>query len=195
MDSVRKLALVAGAILLPVLADGGHVRGVLVGSGIVTIVACVGLVVLFGVGRVGLPPVVVAAAARVPSLPIFAGLAPERLEAALECMREIHVTAGQAVVREGEPADRFYVIASGRFRVTQAIGRAAKERFIRELGPDDVFGEIGLLRGVPRTATVTAVIDGVLASLEARDFLELVTSGPGLRSRFLNLYRGPAGTL
>jgi MFS family permease len=188
MDSVRKLALVAGAIFLPVLADGGHVGPVLVGSGIVTIVACLGLVALFGVGRAGLPPVVVAAASRVPALPIFAGLAPERLEAALERMRESHVIAGQVVVRQGDPADRFYVIASGQFRVTQKGRDASSPRFLRDLGPDDVFGEIGLLRAIPRTATVTALTDGVLATLEAPDFLELVTSGAGVRARFLNLY-------
>ncbi len=105
-------------------------------------------------------------------------------------MREIHVGAGQVVVRQGDRADRFYVIASGRFRVTHAAGPGQPGLRLRELGPDDVFGEIGLLRGVPRTATVTAETDGVLASLDAREFLELVAAGPGVRSRFLNLYGG-----
>jgi CRP-like cAMP-binding protein len=59
------------------------------------------------------------------------------------------------------------------------------------LEPDEVFGELGLLRRAPRSATVTAVEDGQLLALEAEEFLELVGSGPGLSARLLDLYRGP----
>jgi MFS family permease len=188
MDTVRMLALVAGALVLPALADDIHVSAVLIVSGLLTIVACAALVTLFGLGRVGAPPSVVPAAARVPSLPIFSGLPAPRMEAALEKMQEERVLAGQVIIREGAPADRFYVVSSGRFSVTQATVPGAPERFVRECGPDDYFGEIGLLRGIPRTATVTAVTDGVLASLGAAEFLELVASGPGVQSRFLERY-------
>jgi CRP-like cAMP-binding protein len=58
------------------------------------------------------------------------------------------------------------------------------------LAAGDVFGEIGILRGSPRTATVTATADGTLLALDAAEFLELVGSGPGLSSRLLDLYRG-----
>lgn len=51
-------------------------------------------------------------------------------------------------------------------------------------------GEIGLLRGVPRMATVTAASDGLLYTLDAEPFAELVGSGPGLGTRLLDLYRG-----
>lgn len=105
-------------------------------------------------------------------------------------MREERVSAGQVVIREGDPADRFYVIAEGRFEVMQHAGAGEPERLLREMGRDDVFGEIGLLGGVPRTATVTAATDGLLVVLDGPDFLELVASGPSLSARLLGLYRG-----
>ena len=54
----------------------------------------------------------------------------------------------------------------------------------------DVFGEIGLLTGVPRTATVRAETDGRLFELDGQDFLELVAAGPGLASRLLDIHGG-----
>ena len=91
-------------------------------------------------------------------------------------------------MRQGDPSDRFYLIDSGTLRVTQVAH--GDEAVLRELGPGDVFGEIGLLRGVPRTATVTAATPSVLYALDAHAFGELVGSGPGLSSRLLDLYRG-----
>ena len=94
------------------------------------------------------------------------------------------------MIRQGDPADRFYVIADGTVRVTQVPDGGGPEVELRTLGTGDVFGEIGILRGSPRTATVTATSDGTLLSLDAAEFLELVGSGPGLSSRLLDLYRG-----
>ncbi len=94
-------------------------------------------------------------------------------------------------MREGDPATRFFAIDAGTFRVTQA--RDGAEVVVRDLGPGDVFGEIGLIRGIPRTATVTATTDGVLYALDAAPFAELVGSGPGLSTRLLDLYRGALG--
>ena len=58
------------------------------------------------------------------------------------------------------------------------------------MGPNEFFGEIGLLSGVPRTATVTVVEDATLISLPGDAFLELVSGGPGLTYQLLNLHRG-----
>jgi CRP-like cAMP-binding protein len=58
------------------------------------------------------------------------------------------------------------------------------------MGPDEVFGEIGLLSRVPRTATVTAVDGGQLLAIDGADFLDLVAAGPGVSSRLLELHRG-----
>ena len=98
------------------------------------------------------------------------------------------MTAGTVVIRQGDPADRFYVIADGRAEVTQLAGAGAPPPVLRQLGPDDVFGELGLLNAAPRSATVTATTDGLLLALDGADFLEMVRAGPALASRLQHLY-------
>jgi CRP-like cAMP-binding protein len=61
------------------------------------------------------------------------------------------------------------------------------------MGPGEVFGEIGLLRCIPRTATVAAATDGRLLALDGADFFALVNAGPQVRPRLLDLRRGAPG--
>ncbi|MDQ6682249.1 MAG: MFS transporter [Chloroflexota bacterium] len=144
------------------------------------------LVGRWGRVRVALDP----AAERFIALPSFGGLAPATLEQAAEHLVRLPVTAGQVVIRQGDPADRFYFIADGSFEVTQTDGAGQPPAHLRTMGPDEVFGEIGLLARTPRTATVTAGSDGTLLALDGDRFLELVAAGPGLTSRLLDLHRG-----
>ena len=98
------------------------------------------------------------------------------------------VAAGAVVVRQGDPADRFYIIQSGAFTVTQVQPGHDEPVVLRKLGPDDVFGELGLLNQAPRSATVTADTEGTLLVLGGDDFLELVGASGSLRGRLLGLY-------
>ena len=101
-------------------------------------------------------------------IPIFAALPPASLEALARGLTRRTAPAGTPILVEGEDSDRFYVIESGRVEVTQ------NGSVLRHEGPGEFFGEIGLLRDVPRTATVTATEDTELLTLVREDFLDAV---------------------
>jgi MFS family permease len=104
-------------------------------------------------------------------IPIFAPLPPQTLERLAHALRPVAVAAGEDVVRAGEAGDRFYVVDSGEAEV---LGRT--------LGPGGWFGEIALLRDVPRTATVTARTPLALYALERDEFLAAVTGSAPSRA-------------
>ena len=106
---------------------------------------------------------------RVPMLQPLPLPAIEQLARGLEPVR---VPAGQVVFRQGDPADRFYVIETG---AADVVGDG---RLVTTLGPGDGFGEIALLRRVPRTAMVRAVTDLQLQALTCHRFLPVVTGFP-----------------
>jgi CRP-like cAMP-binding protein len=91
--------------------------------------------------------------------------AKERLAARLV---PVDVAAGVSIVRAGDVGDRFYLVDSGTVRIGLEDGE-------KQSGAGDYFGEIALLRDVPRTATVTAVTATRLYALERADFLAAVT--------------------
>jgi hypothetical protein len=104
------------------------------------------------------------------AIPMFGPLNPVTLDALARALVRVEVAAGDVVVHEGDESDRFYVIQSGLVQVTAADGLV-----LREEGPGDHFGEIGLLRDVPRTATITALEGTVLLALPREEFLDAVT--------------------
>ncbi len=106
---------------------------------------------------------------------IFAALPPAVLERLARNLVPQRVRPGDTVIREGDVGDRFYVIRAGDAAVSVA------GQTIASLGPGDYFGEIALLRDVLRTATVVAVSDLDLLSLERDMFLEVLTGHPASR--------------
>jgi MFS family permease len=111
--------------------------------------------------------------ARLRRLPMFAPLGAPELEGLARSLEPIEVAAGTPVVSEGEAGDRFYLIADGELDVT------ADGSHLRTLGRGDCFGEIALLRQIPRTATVTARTACRLDALAAPAFLAALTGHAG----------------
>jgi MFS family permease len=130
---------------------------------------------------------------RIARLPLFGGLSPARIETALRRLEPVEAVAGDVIVRQGDVADRFYVICGGTFHVTQVDG-SGTDRVLRTLGQDDVFGERGLIARSSRSATVTAETGGRVFSMSGEDFLELIGGQAGVRDRLLALYDTPAET-
>lgn len=89
----------------------------------------------------------------------------------------VSLTSGESLIRQGEPGDCMYVIVSGRLRVVlEQAGQA--ERVLRELGRGESIGEIALLTGQPRTATVYAIRDAEVAKLSKESFDRLLGKHP-----------------
>jgi CRP-like cAMP-binding protein len=106
------------------------------------------------------------------SLPIFAPLSAPVLEQVASRLIPTEAALGSEIIRQGDPGDRFYVIEEGEVVVSK------NGRQVATLQQGNFFGEIALLREIPRTATVTAQTDTLLYALERDDFLEAVTGHP-----------------
>ncbi len=159
-----------GAALAPLLVAWLGLDGALVATGLVL----PGLVVLFGLRLVRIDVEAVPPRADelriLASIPIFTPLPGLSLEHLAGRLVPLRLEPDTVIVREGDPGDRFYIVAEGTVEVSED-GRA-----IAELGPGSYFGEIALIRDVSRTATVTARTTVVLYALDRDDFLAAVTS-------------------
>jgi MFS family permease len=159
-----------GAALAPVLIAWIGIRWSLVVTGaFLPILAALTWRRLLTIDAQSKPPEAVGLLERIP---LFAPLPTPQLELLAAQLEPVDVTSGTEVIHQGERGDRFYVVETGRFEVTVDGAR------VGELGPGDFFGEIALLRDVPRTAAVKALADGRLLALGREDFLAAVTGHP-----------------
>ncbi len=171
-EGLAMAGLAAGSILVPFVV--GAVG--LVGTTIVVAVTMPAIVAIVWRGlsdldRRAVVPVAQLALLRRTSL--FRPLPAPQLESVARRATWLTIPAGTAVIREGDPGDRFYVLASGSLDVVRD-GRPL--RTVTQIG--DGFGEIALLRGVPRTATVTTMAETTLLAIDRAPFLAAVTGHP-----------------
>jgi CRP-like cAMP-binding protein len=105
-------------------------------------------------------------------LPLFAEFAPAQVAMAASRLVPERYSAGQAVIRQGELGDSFFIIREGRLEVL--VEKEGHRSRVAELGPGEYFGEIALLLDVPRTADVAALTDCLVLRLHKDDFKELM---------------------
>jgi ATP-binding cassette subfamily B protein len=101
---------------------------------------------------------------------LLAELPGEQLTGLARLMKREEIAVGQAPVVEGQAGDRFYVVLSGVFAVSNQGGLAPR----RVLRPGDYFGEVALAMHIPRTASVRAMTPAVVASCDQAAFDEFV---------------------
>jgi CRP-like cAMP-binding protein len=106
------------------------------------------------------------------AIPLFAPLSVAAKEYVAASLLPLSAAPGTEIIRQGDAGDRFYIVARGHAEV-RASGRLLAVR-----GPGEYFGEIALLRGSPRTATITARDAMELYALDRAAFLEAVTGHP-----------------
>lgn len=112
-------------------------------------------------------------------VPMFEALSKKDLQQLAKLAEDVDIPEGKELVKEGSPGREFFVIAQGKAKVT------SKNRTLATLGPGDFFGELALLDGSPRNATVTADTEMEVVVLGQREFLGLLNKVPSLAIKLL----------
>jgi CRP-like cAMP-binding protein len=99
---------------------------------------------------------------------------PSHLQALFMRLQRLNLSAGEVLVRQGEPGDYFYIIVSGCCVVTRETPLNREGIRLAELGPGDSFGEEALVSEAERNATVSMLTDGAVMRLNKQDFQELL---------------------
>ena len=122
------------------------------------------------------------------TLKAFEGLDRKAMEDMASVLTWIDVPEGHVLIRQGDPAEAMYIVEKGLLRASIARKGCASAA-VGLMGPGSLVGEIALLTGSRRNATVTAVEPTRLARLEAGDLNEITARYPELRRGFLDIAR------
>ena len=114
-------------------------------------------------------------------VPIFSGLSKKELQRIAESVKEVAHREGAVLAREGESGLGFFLITDGTARAE--VGGRVRTR----MGPGDFFGEISLLDGGPRTATVLAETPVRTLALTQWVFKSLIENNPSIASKMLKV--------
>lgn len=113
------------------------------------------------------------------AVPLFSACNQGELRQIARLGTPISVNSGKVLTAEGTPGREFFLVTNGMAECT--IGGVHAARF----GPGDFFGELALLDGGPRTATVTAATDMEVVVLDAREFASLLAASPTISAKVM----------
>jgi len=112
-------------------------------------------------------------------VPLFHGLSEPDLQAIASQAVSQQFPKNSILVYEGEEPDALYIIVSGKAKV-YVSDEEGKELVLDSLGPGDFFGELALIDGAPRSATVMTTDKSMLLKINQRDFSHYLQSTPGV---------------
>jgi CRP-like cAMP-binding protein len=113
-------------------------------------------------------------------VPLFSTLSSRHLKRVSDLAQEERIMEGATIVREGDIGDTFYVVVEGEAKVTSKSGRV-----VNRLRPGDFFGEISLLDGGPRTASVVADTPMTVLGITRKAFLRAISDQPEIGVKLL----------
>jgi CRP-like cAMP-binding protein len=160
-------AIGIGAILAPLLISALDIRGALIVTG--ALLPILATLLRRRLSPLDEVPVPERELQLLRGIEIFKPLPPPVLESLAHALVPVRVESGRDVFREGESGDRFYIVAEGEVEIVQ------NGKVVNLEGSGEFFGEISLLRDVPRTATVRAKTEVELRALERDEFIGAVT--------------------
>lgn len=123
------------------------------------------------------------------STPFFAGLGPDALERVALGMRARRFRRGEVIFHVGDPGDALFVIVTGDVKISLP-SETGDEAILATLRPGDVFGELALLDGAPRSASATAIGPTETVVLPRERFRELIATEAGVRDALLSSIAG-----
>ena len=167
LHSLFYVTVALGAVLAPVLIHRAGARWTLVAVGVLLPILAV--LTHASLARLDAAPVDRERLDLLLKIPIFSPLSPPVLEQLAARLIPVHASADEEIIRLGDHGDRFYLVKSGEVEVL------LDDQPPRREGPGSYFGEIALLRDVPRTATVRAATDVELFALDRDHFIPAVT--------------------
>lgn len=118
------------------------------------------------------------------AIPFFAGLGPEAMERLAATMRSRRFRRGEVIFHLGDPGDALFVIVTGDVKISLP-SETGEEAILATLSPGDVFGELALLDGAPRSASATALGPTETVVLPRDRFRELIATEAGVRDALL----------
>jgi CRP-like cAMP-binding protein len=120
---------------------------------------------------------------------VFQGLTEEELAHLSRLARTRQYKARETIVEKGDAATEFFVLLSGRAKVAMA-GVDGSDAAVNVMGPGEVFGEIAILDGQPRSATVTTLEECEMATVDKQAFNDLLASSPSIAVKLLAVLAG-----
>ena len=183
VEALQMAMLAVGAAVVPLAVQlfGSHAAPAAVGVLFLVLVGALAARIV-GIDRHARVPITEMATLR--ATPLFGALPGPALETIARETRRTEAAAGTIVVRQGDPGSEFFTVVSGCLVVS------VDGADVGELGRGDGFGEIALIRDVPRTATVRATTDAVLLSVDREPFLTAVTGHAATHDRASSIAAG-----